>query len=118
MSLEIRPITDEEVEQAEFITAYSFNSQDRRDLAPAVERAGQFYSTEWSLASFEDGEMTAFIRVIPFAMRLNGRALPFGAVGPVVSSPEQARSRQGPGGSRRADRERRGSPGGLPAVSQ
>ena len=91
MSLEIRPITSEEVEQAEFITAYSFNSPDRRDLAQAVERSRKFFPTEWSLASFEDGEMTAFIRVIPFAMRLNGRALPFGAVGPVVSSPEHRR---------------------------
>ena len=91
MSLEIRPITDEEVEQAEFITAYSFNSQDRRDLAPAVERAGQFYSTEWSLASFEDGEMTAFIRMLPFAMRMNGRGLSFGGVGPVVSLPQHRR---------------------------
>ncbi|MCH8816080.1 MAG: hypothetical protein IH957_13510, partial [Chloroflexi bacterium] len=57
MSLEIRPITDEEVEQAEFITAYSFNSQERRNLTPAVERSRQFYPTEWSLASFENGEM-------------------------------------------------------------
>ena len=91
MSLEIRPITDDEVERAEFITAYSFNSPDRRDLARAVERARRFYPSEWSLASFEDGEMTAFIRVLPFAMRVNGRGIPFGAVGPVVASPEHRR---------------------------
>ena len=29
MTLEIRPITDEEVERAEFIRAYSFNTPDR-----------------------------------------------------------------------------------------
>ncbi len=91
MSLEIRPITDEEVERAEFITTYSFNSPDRRDLARAVERSRRFYPTAWSLASFEDGEMTAFIRVLPFAMRINGLGLPFGAVGPVVASPEHRR---------------------------
>jgi predicted acetyltransferase len=91
MSLEVRPITSEEVERAEFITAYSFNSPERRDLARAVERARKFYAAEWSLASFENGEMTAFIRVLPFAMRINGRGLSFGAVGPVVSSPEHRR---------------------------
>ena len=91
MSLEIRPITDDEVERAAFITAYSFNSPDRRDLAGAVERSRRFFPNDWTLASFEDGEMTAFIRVMPFAMRVNGRGLPFGAVGPVVSSPEHRR---------------------------
>jgi len=91
MSLEIRPITDEEVERAEFITAYSFNNPDRRDLVQAVERVRRFFPTEWSLASFEDGEMTAFIRVLPFAMRINGRGLSFGAVGPVVALPEHRR---------------------------
>lgn len=91
MSLDIRPITEDEVEQAEFIRAYSFNLTDRRDMASAVERARKFYPLDWSLASFEDGEMTAFIRVIPFAMRINGRGLSFGGVGPVVSLPQHRR---------------------------
>ncbi|OGT25308.1 MAG: hypothetical protein A2Z17_04450 [Gammaproteobacteria bacterium RBG_16_66_13] len=91
MALEIRPITDDEVEQAEFITTYSFNSPDRRDLAQAVERSRRFFRTEWSLASFEDGEMTAFLRVLPSAMHVNGRGLSFGAVAPVVSLPQHRR---------------------------
>ena len=91
MTLEIRPITDEEVERAEFITMYSFNSPERRDMAAAVERSRRIFPNDWSLASFEDGEMTAFIRVIPFAMRVNGRGLSFGAVGPVVPAPEHRR---------------------------
>ena len=68
MSLEIRQITEDEVEAAEFIAAYSFNSTERRDLTKAVERSKQFYPASWSLASFEDGEMTAFVRTIPFAL--------------------------------------------------
>ncbi len=91
MSLEIRPITDDEVEQAAFISAYSFNSPERRDLAPAVERIRRVFPTDWSLASFEDGQMTAFIRVVPLAMRINGHGLSFGAVGPVVSLPQHRR---------------------------
>ncbi|MEX1253168.1 MAG: GNAT family N-acetyltransferase [Dehalococcoidia bacterium] len=91
MSLEIRPITDEEIERSVFIAAYSFNNAERRDLPAAVERDRKFFPNDWSLASFEDGEMTAFLRVIPFAMRINGRGLSFGGVGPVVSSPEHRR---------------------------
>lgn len=91
MSLEIRPITNDEVEQAEFIVAYSFNNPERLDLTRAVERSRKFFPTEWSLASFEDGEMTAFVRVLPFAMRINGRGLSFGAVGPVVTLPQHRR---------------------------
>ncbi len=91
MSLEIRQITDEEVEASEFITAYSFNSPERRDLTKAVERSKSFYPTGWSLASFEDGEMTAFVRSIPFAARINGRGLSYAAVGPVVSLPQHRR---------------------------
>ncbi len=91
MSLEIRQITDDEVEAAEFITADSFNSTERRDLTEAVERSKNFYPASWSLASFEDGEMTAFVRTIPFAARINGRGLSYGAVGPVVSLPQHRR---------------------------
>ena len=91
MSLEIRQITDEEVEAAEFIISYSFNSPERRDLAKAVERSRKLYPASWSLASFEDGEMTAFVRSIPFAVRINGRGLSYAAVGPVVSLPQHRR---------------------------
>lgn len=91
MSLEIRPITAEEVEQAEFIIAYSFNNPERRDLTESIQRARDFYPLEWSLASFDNGEMTAFVRTIPFAMRINGRGLSFGGVGPVVALPQHRR---------------------------
>lgn len=90
MSLEIRPLRADEVEQAEFINTYSFNEPARRDLARAVEQA-KFFSLDWSLASFEDGEMTAWLRTVPFAQRINGRGLSFGAVGPVVSLPQHRR---------------------------
>ena len=91
MSLEIRSITDDEVERSQYIRSYSFNQQNRRDLREAVERDRQFYPLDWSLATFEDGEMTAFMRTTPFAMRVNGRALSFGMVGPVVCMPEHRR---------------------------
>jgi predicted acetyltransferase len=91
MALEIRPITDEEVEQAEYIRAYAFNQQNRQNLADELEMVRRVFPLEWSLASFEDGEMTAFIRTIPMAMRINGHGLSMGAVGPVVSLPQHRR---------------------------
>ncbi|MEX0785452.1 MAG: GNAT family N-acetyltransferase [Dehalococcoidia bacterium] len=84
-------MTIDEVAEGEFITAYSFNSPERRDLAKAIERAQRFHEFGWNVAAYEDGEMTAFVRTIPFAIRLNGRGLPFGAVGPVVSLPQHRR---------------------------
>jgi predicted acetyltransferase len=56
-----------------------------------MENARRFFSTDWSLASFEDGEMTAFVRTVPFAMRINGHGLSFGGVGPVVTMPQHRR---------------------------
>jgi predicted acetyltransferase len=91
MTLEIRPVTDEEIEQAEYITSYSFNNPERYDLGPAVERSRKFFPVDWSLASFEDGEMTTFIRMIPLPMRINGRGLSHAGVGPVVSLPSHRR---------------------------
>lgn len=90
MSLEIRPLKADEVEQAAFIQTYSFNEPDRYNLARAVEFA-KFFSLDWSLASFEEGEMTAWLRTVPFSQRINGHGLSFGAVGPVVSLPQHRR---------------------------
>lgn len=91
MSFEVRHMTIDEVAEGEFITAYSFNSPERRDLTKAIERAKRFHEFGWNVAAYEDGEMTAFVRTIPFAIRLNGHGLPFGAVGPVVSLPQHRR---------------------------
>jgi predicted acetyltransferase len=92
MNLEIRPIRDDEVEQAEAITGYAFNASDRANLQERVERFRRFYSTDWTLAAFEDGgEMTTYMQVLPFVMRINGRGIPFGAVSPVAASPVHRR---------------------------
>lgn len=94
MSFEIRPIRDEEIEAAEAITGYAFNSNDRLDVARRAEQTRRFYSTDWTLAGFEDGEMTTYMRMLPFVMRINGRGIPFGAVSPVAASPLHRRKGQ------------------------
>ena len=87
MSLEIRTISGDEMEQAEMISLQAFASSDRNNPASAIERTKRFFQPDWHLASFEDGEMTSMMRMLPFAMRINGRGLPFAAVGPVANSP-------------------------------
>jgi predicted acetyltransferase len=51
----------------------------------------RIFPNDWSLAAFEDGEMTAWLRMIPLAMRINGHGLSFAGVGPVVSLPQHRR---------------------------
>ena len=91
MSLEIRPMTVGEIEESEFISSYAFNGPDRRDLARAAERSAKFFPTDWSLASFENGEMTAYLRTLPMVSRINGHGLRYGGIGPVVSLPQHRR---------------------------
>jgi predicted acetyltransferase len=86
MSLEIRTITSDEIEAAERISTEAFGGNSR-NMTEAVERARRFYQPDWYLGAFEDGEMTSMMRILPFAMRINGRAIPFGAVSPVANSP-------------------------------
>jgi hypothetical protein len=81
MALEIRTITGDEMEQAEMISLQAFGNNDRHNPASAFERTKRFFQPDWHLASFEDGQMTSMMRMLPFAMRINGRGLPFAAVG-------------------------------------
>lgn len=87
MALEIRTISSDEIEQAQMISMYAFGSSDRFNPGQAIEQTKRFFQPDWHLCAFEDGEMTSMMRMLPFAMRINGRALPFAAVGPVANSP-------------------------------
>lgn len=92
MAIEIRPIREDEVEEATFINRYAFN-EDRRPKA-LEESAGYarlHFRTAATLAVILDGKMTACMRVFPFTMIVNGNAVPTGGVASVASLPEQRR---------------------------
>lgn len=91
MTLDIRPIRDEELDQAEFMIAYAFNTDGRANLTDAGERSKRIYPNNWTLAAFDDGEMVAFMRILPFAIRINGRGLPMGGVTFVSTLPQHRR---------------------------
>jgi predicted acetyltransferase len=91
LTIEIRQITEDELDQASFVAAYSFNAADRYNIPARVERERRYFHFSHSLAAFDDGEMTAYLGINPLAMRINGHGLRFGAVGPVVSLPQHRR---------------------------
>jgi predicted acetyltransferase len=87
MSFEVRTLTSEEMADAAAISAYAFNAPGRHEMTELAERLRRTSQPDWFLGSFEDGEMTAMMCVLPVEMYLNGGTLPFGAVSPVASSP-------------------------------
>jgi predicted acetyltransferase len=91
MTLEIRPIRDEEMEEFVFANLYAFN-EDRRPNAVqnAVLRA-QAVPLEWSLAAFVDGRLAAGLRALPLTIRIGGAELSMAGVSGVACLPEYRR---------------------------
>src|SRR6185503_18879483 len=87
MAFEVRNLqNDDEMAAASLISSQAFGSPARFDIAPFAEKLRSLYRPEDHIGAFEDGELTAFMHVIPRSMRINGAALGFGAVSPVASS--------------------------------
>lgn len=87
--LEIRPIEDEEVEEAQTILAYSFDWTDaRRSIAGAVDEFHRVGRKEWTMAAFVDQRMVAYMQWRPLVMRIAGHSLPFAAAGPGATLPQ------------------------------
>lgn len=88
MKLEIREPQEEELDSLAFIVAYSFDA-DRS--AAGLERVRQLPRLMSPIAAYREGEMVACLGVIPFAMFINGAALPLGGVSAVACLPEHRR---------------------------
>ena len=87
MTLDIRVLNADEVEQAETVFAHAFGMARRHDLAEHMERVRRRIEPEWYLGAFEGDELTSMMRIIPNEMYINGAALGFGTVSPVAGSP-------------------------------
>ena len=87
MTLDVRVLTADEVEQAETVFAHAFGVAHRHDLGEHMERVRQRFEPEWYMGAFEAEELTSMMRIIPNEMYINGAALGFGTVSPVASSP-------------------------------
>jgi len=82
MSVEYRPLTDDDLEQAVFVEATAFYN---KPTPERLEQMREFFPPEWTVGAFVDGRLVADVRTIPMARRINGAATGFGGVGPVAS---------------------------------
>jgi predicted acetyltransferase len=78
---EYRPLTADDVEQSAYVEAVAFYG---KSTPERVEQQRKFFPPEWTVGAFVDGKLVADIRTVPMARRINGRAIGFGAVGPVA----------------------------------
>jgi predicted acetyltransferase len=87
LTLDIRVLNADEVEQAERVFAHAFGFANRHDISEHMERIRERTEPEWYLGAFEGEELTSMMRIIPNEMYINGAAIGFGTVSPVASSP-------------------------------
>jgi|FLYL01.1.fsa_nt_gi predicted acetyltransferase len=81
MPVEYRLTTDDDVAQVAHVEAVAFYNQ------PTPERVDEhrrLNKPEWTVGAFDDGRCFATVRTTPTARWMEGRATPFGAVGPVA----------------------------------
>ena len=81
MSVEYRPLTDDDLEQAVVVESTAFYN---KPTPERLEQLREFFPPEWTVGAFVDGRLVADVRTIPMARRINGSATGFGAVGPVA----------------------------------
>jgi len=81
MDVKYRSLTADDVEQASYVEAVAFYG---KPTPERVETLRKFYPPEWTVGAFVDANLVADVRTVPMARRINGRAIGFGAVGPVA----------------------------------
>jgi len=86
MAIEIRPISEDDLERAHFLLAYAFTG-DRSEQG----RMKHIESMGTAFALHDDGEMAACLRIFPLRMFIHGASIPLGGVCGVASLPEHRR---------------------------
>jgi len=86
--IEFRPLRPEDVEQAAYVEAVAFYRQPTLRWTELIRR---YFPPEWTVGAFVDGRLVADVRTIPTALRINGGAISYGAVGPVACLAEHRR---------------------------
>ena len=81
MSVDYRPLTDDDLEQAVVVESTAFYN---KPTSERLEQLRTFFPPDWTVGAFIDGRLVADVRTIPMARRINGSATHFGAIGPVA----------------------------------
>ena len=86
--VEFRPLRPEDIEQAAHVEAVAFYGQ---PTAQRTELLRRYLPPDWTVGAFVNGRLVADVRTMPTARRINGGAISYGAVGPVVCLAEHRR---------------------------
>src|SRR5436309_11971340 len=81
MTLEYRPLVDNDLEQAVVVESTAFYN---KPTPERLEQLREFFPPDWTVGAFVDGRLVADVRTIPMARRMGGKATGFGAIGPVA----------------------------------
>ena len=81
MSVDYRPLTDDDLEQAVIVESTAFYN---KPTPERLEQLREFFPPDWTVGAFIDERLVADVRTIPMARRINGSATLFGAIGPVA----------------------------------
>ena len=68
MSVDVRVLTADEVEQAEAVFGHSFGLRDRHDFSERLDLVRARYDPDWYLGAFDGPELTSMMRIIPNAV--------------------------------------------------
>jgi predicted acetyltransferase len=88
MAIDIRRVSEDDLDRAHFIDAYSFTADRSRE---ARERLKHVEAMGPTIAVYEDGEMVACLRILPLRMFMHGASIPLGGVSSVACLPEHRR---------------------------
>jgi predicted acetyltransferase len=88
VDVEFRALKPDDLEQAAYVEAVAFYNETRPERLELLRRIHPFTST---VGAFVDGRLVADVRTTPMARRINGGAVAFGLVGPVVCLAEHRR---------------------------
>lgn len=86
MTTEIRPISEDDLEAAHFLLAYSFTG-DRSEEG----RLKHVESMGTALALYDEGQMAACLRIFPLQTFIHGASIPLGGISGVACLPEHRR---------------------------
>lgn len=88
MSVEIRPVTPDELGEMGTLGGYAYGGAFGDGPQSSV---GKYNKPEWTLCAFADGKLASCFANVPFTMGANGRAVKLAGVSSIATQPEYRR---------------------------
>ena len=88
MTVEIRPVTPEELGEMGTLGGYAYGGAFGDGPQSAI---GKFNKPEWTRCAFVDGKLASSFANVPFTMSANGKSVKLAGVGSIATQPEYRR---------------------------